>query len=445
MTSTRRSTTRAWYARLLPQILGLIAWTTCAVLPNCSETSEPALPPDTAPTSNAPGTSPPADASPGGKCAVPCAPATPNTCVSAKTLRRQEARGCGPDNCTYPSFDVECVEGCRDGACLGTDPCSNVSCTLPPDPACVGVNTLRVWSGGRCQAGKCSYTQTDTTCENGCENNACKGEPCAGIVCAQPPPATCSSPATRRSYGASGTCQQGTCSYAPTDTPCPYGCENGACKTTGCVAGMCAIPGGTFAMGSTLANDPSEQPVHMVTVAAFELDEFEVTVSAYAACVTAGGCTPAATTAFCNAGVSGKSNHPINCVTWSQASAYCTWIGKRLVTEEEWEYAARGTDGREYPWGNAAPGNQTCWNKSDSCAVGSFPTGKSPFGPQDMAGNVYEWTASLYSEDYSKPRTGTRYVFRGGSWHPAFTVRSANRKAGDTMAQGGVIGFRCGR
>ncbi len=221
-----------------------------------------------------------------------------------------------------------------------------------------------------------------------------------------------------------------------------------------CPNGMCLIPAGTFQMGSTNgASD--EQPVHAVTLAAFELDEFEVTVSQYAACVTAGGCTAAggsAVSSYCNAGVSGRDNHPINCVDWNQATTYCAWAGKRLPTEEEWEYAARGTDGREYPWGNAAPGNQLCWsgggtNRSSTCAVGSYPSGKSPFGVQDMSGNVWEWVSSLYASSYSSQPTGTARVGRGGSWfsNAASDVRSANRGSHASSRQSFVLGFRCAR
>lgn len=288
-------------------------------------------------------------------------------------------------------------------------------------------------------------------CANGCENGVCKSDPCAGVVCTQAPTPVCVNGTMRRTYAAAGVCQDGNCTYTPTDEACAYGCENGACKWSGCAAGMCAIPAGTFQMGS-LNGESDEKPVHAVTLAAYELDEFEVTVSQYAACVTAGGCTAAATGGACNAGVSGRDNHPINCVDWNQATTYCAWAGKRLPTEEEWEYAARGTDGREYPWGNAAPGNQLCWssggtNRSSTCAVGSYPSGKSPFGVQDMSGNVWEWVSSFYTLDYSSQPFGTSPVSRGGSWYydAASVVRSANRNRRASSFQSGNLGFRCAR
>ena len=206
-----------------------------------------------------------------------------------------------------------------------------------------------------------------------------------------------------------------------------------------CKPGMVPIPAGTFTMGDDKTTDKSGD----VKVAAFCMDRTEVTVTAYAACVKAGGCTPANTGSFCNAGVAGRQNHPINCVDWNQAEAYCQAQGLRLPTEEEWEYAARGTDGRLYPWGNAAPSNQLCWNRSghsnSTCAVGAYPKDRSPFGLVDMAGNVSEWTSSLYSDSDSNR------VFRGGSGrfgHPS-DVRSAARDRFDPSVLYGLLGFRC--
>ena len=218
-----------------------------------------------------------------------------------------------------------------------------------------------------------------------------------------------------------------------------------------CTGGMCAIPAGSFQMGSNNGFS-DEQPVHTETVGAFLMDEFEVTVDQYAACVSAGKCTAADTGGSCNAGVAGRGNHPINCVDWNQADAYCTSLGKRLPTEVEWEYAARGTDGRKYPWGNAAPASQLCWsgggtNRSSTCAVGSYPSGKSPFGVQDMAGNVWEWTSSLYTDDYNSAPTGTARVIRGGSWssYASSDGRSADRRDVGPSILYRNLGFRCAR
>lgn len=239
---------------------------------------------------------------------------------------------------------------------------------------------------------------------------------------------------------------------------------SGGAATSRVEGGMVAIPAGDFMMGSDDYED--EKPVLRVHVNGFSMDVTEVTVSAYQACVSAGGCAPAPTTVdwsgiteqgrskysgYCNGGKSEKGNHPINCVSWDQATAYCGWAKKRLPTEEEWEYAARGTEGRKYPWGGEAPASQLCWQREASgqgtCAVGSYPAGRSPFGLQDMAGNVSEWTSSLYSENYSKNRTGPARVSRGGGWfHVGLSnVRGADRRRNAPSDRSFDLGFRCAR
>ncbi|MEI7893165.1 MAG: SUMF1/EgtB/PvdO family nonheme iron enzyme, partial [Myxococcales bacterium] len=146
------------------------------------------------------------------------------------------------------------------------------------------------------------------------------------------------------------------------------------------------------------------------------MDLTEVTVSAYASCVTASQCaTPDTGTAY-NWGVTGKENHPINGVSSIDANTYCTWVGKRLPTEEEWEYAARYDDGRDYPWGSTAPSATLAnYNTSGTTAVGSFLAGNSKLGMQDLAGNVWEWTSTWYcSTPPCTGTSGTSRVLRGG-------------------------------
>lgn len=214
---------------------------------------------------------------------------------------------------------------------------------------------------------------------------------------------------------------------------------------------MVRIPRGTFMMGSDDGAD-DEKPVHRVIVASFEMDRTEVTVAAYQACVDTGTCEVASAGYLCNAGKADRANHPINCVDWNQARTFCAWAGKRLPTEEEWEYTARGTDGRNFPWGSRPePSDQLCWNrwtsKEGTCPVGSFPSGASPFGIQDMAGNVREWTSSRYSENYQEARPRYGFVPRGGSWDDsdADLVRSAIRIWDGPSYRDGNLGLRCAR
>lgn len=147
-----------------------------------------------------------------------------------------------------------------------------------------------------------------------------------------------------------------------------------------------------------------------------------------------------------------RLNHPINYVTHAQAAAYCAAQGKRLPTEAEWEYAARGTDGRIYPWGSQSPTSQLCWSgikpRHTTCAVGSYPLGASPFGVLDMAGNVAEWTSSPET-DTAGPGAfrirGRGYVLpepADADWYP---VRAdiASSASADEMARD--LGFRCAK
>ena len=225
-----------------------------------------------------------------------------------------------------------------------------------------------------------------------------------------------------------------------------------------CPSGMVRIPGGTFRIGSD-SGYPREKGGGQMTVASFCMDQTEVTVAAYTRCVGAGQCkddqmrgagagggTPPAEPE-CNYGAQGRDEHPVNCVDWIQADAYCTAQGKRLPTEEQWEYAARGGDEqRLYPWPDKTS-SDLCFNHPGTCPVGSYPSSDSRWGVHDMAGNVWEWTASVFC-DYplpSKRCQPKRRVIRGGGWNASdwSLVRGANRNAGKPSERGAGLGFRC--
>ncbi|MBI2505273.1 MAG: SUMF1/EgtB/PvdO family nonheme iron enzyme [Candidatus Latescibacteria bacterium] len=227
-------------------------------------------------------------------------------------------------------------------------------------------------------------------------------------------------------------------------------------------AGMIEIPAGPFAMGDDQGSGGDEDPEHQVELSAFWMDKNEVTAAQYRACVEGGTCSPAGQSTNCNAPLADRDAHPINCVDWTQANAYCQWAGKRLPTEAEWEKAARSTDERRYPWGDAPPDvARLNFNNNAGAteAVGSHPSGASPYGLLDMSGNVLEWTADYYSADYyalspaqdpqgpPPPAEGDFRVVRSSSWNTgdarALTTTVRNNFSATTADP--ALGFRCAR
>jgi len=237
---------------------------------------------------------------------------------------------------------------------------------------------------------------------------------------------------------------------------------------------MVFVPAGDFTMGSN-DGDNGEKPQHTVYLDAFWMDKYEVTNAQYKKCVDAGKCSrPSESKSYTRSSYYGNAsfdNYPVIYVSWNDAKTYCEWAGKRLPTEAEWEKAARGTDGRLYPWGNTFDGwrvnfcDRNCtldWaNKeyddgyADTAPVGSYPGGASLYGALDMAGNVWEWVADWYDEKYyaSSPRnnptgpsSGQYRVVRGGAWsNSGNIVRAANRIRNSPLSANDYVGFRCAR
>jgi formylglycine-generating enzyme required for sulfatase activity len=263
---------------------------------------------------------------------------------------------------------------------------------------------------------------------------------------------------------------------------------------------MLYVPAGEFEMGST-SGDGDEKPMHTVYLDAYWMDETEVTngmfveflndnlgiISVSGEAVNYDGkqiydlvCTGCAgwTDRIEWNGsrfsvISGYADHPAALVTWYGAQGYCDWAGVRMPTEAEWEKAARGTDGRMYPWGDGfdckrgnfddetsiddyvVPGGAGCDGYDRTSPVGSFASGKSPYGLYDMAGNVLEWVADWYDSGYyanspsrnpSGPSSGEYRVLRGGSWYGfGVDVRSAVRVRNDPSFAFFLAGFRCSR
>ncbi len=212
---------------------------------------------------------------------------------------------------------------------------------------------------------------------------------------------------------------------------------------------MALIPAGKFLMGEAEdIGSPNSQPRHEVYLDSYSIDLFEVTTSQYANFMES--TQRSAPKRWDQVDLSVHGSHPVLYVTWDDANAYCHWAGKRLPTEAEWEKAARGTDGRMYPWGNQEPTAQHANRHAnvmklskDSYAqfdgVGTYEDGKSPYGVYDLAGNAFEWVADWYDTDYYRssplknpqgPERGTRKVMRGGaSIHRDAFLRTTAREA----------------
>ena len=203
------------------------------------------------------------------------------------------------------------------------------------------------------------------------------------------------------------------------------------------------VPAGPFSRGSLRGAD-DERPVKVRTLPAFHIDRTEVTRAMYARCVSAKRC-PAI-----SIDLTVDTDVPVTNVSWSEARTFCAFAGGRLPSEDEWEKAARGSDGREFPWGGELDCGHANWgnfehegpcagkNPGKPAAAGSYPQGASPFGVLDMAGNVWEWVTDRYDRDL------TRRVVRGGSCCSYFVEpRAANRNAWDPGHRDGDLGFRC--
>ncbi len=221
--------------------------------------------------------------------------------------------------------------------------------------------------------------------------------------------------------------------------------------------GMVTIPAGIYLMGSPVERgSPEERPMHEAIVASFDIDRTEVTTRAYLACMRAGACKrPHEDSPFCNTENDAqrpdrgadRGDHPVNCIDYAQAEAYCAFAGKRLPTEREWEYAARGgAEERRFSWGEEDPTpERACYTHRGSCPVASFAPGA--FGLYDMSGNVWEWTSTWFGPYPGEATSGVYRVYRGGSWSRRFPkwLSTAMRNRYEPDHWNASLGARCVR
>ena len=254
--------------------------------------------------------------------------------------------------------------------------------------------------------------------------------------------------------------------------------EAGLCWEPQCMSGACLVPEGSFWMGCNEAIDTEceeqEFPYHQVFLSTFFIDEGEVTFGDYSDCVLSGSCNPPHTDdSLCHVlldegwgfgvlpEIFQSPVQPVVCLTREEAYTYCGWTGMRLCTEAEWEKAARGTDGRVYPWGNDEAGclKTTMKEATPGCGMNTTSAtctktlGNSPYGLCDMAGNAWEITGDWYDPDYyltsppenpPGPANGLYHVIRGGGYaNTSVRVRTSTRS--NTLYDGGRshVGFRC--
>ena len=225
---------------------------------------------------------------------------------------------------------------------------------------------------------------------------------------------------------------------------------------------MVFVPSGDFLRGSN-SDEPDAAPQRRITLSAYYIDRYAVSMARYRQCVSSGKCSAPEAEGHCTWGKPGKDDHPINCVSWFQADEYCRWAGKLLPTEAQWEKAATGPKPRRYPWGKIPPDcalanfalnpDKKKYCHDGTVKVNKYPGGASPYGALQMAGNVFHWVKDWYGKEYYRsseardpmgPFEGKYRVVRGGSWFSREAdLRTTMRGPLPPGAKYNYLGFRC--
>ncbi len=377
--------------------------------------------------------------------------------------------GCAPESGECGATPLADGTVCDDDdACTEEDACAAGACAGGVSPCDDGNQCSE---DGCDKTGGCTHTPAGGLLCNADENLCTESDICIQDICIAGTPLICDD-GTNCTVDACVPSQG--CVFIPVANGKPCGdagaetmCQAGQCKPVVPPDGMSWVPEGIFQMGCNAATDNQckihEKPYHGVQVSTFFIDTTEVTAGAWLECVTKAICSAPTLTGSGDAtyGVPSKTEFPVNYVTWDQAKLYCSWRSARLCTEAEWELAARGTDGRRYPWGDKAPtcslANFNGCPEKSAKAAGATPAGVSPYGAHDMAGNLREWVADWYQSDWytvdggvkavldpTGPKAGTAKVVRGGYYKSdAPELRVSSRGFVSPQLSAETLGFRC--
>ena len=425
---------------------------------------------------------------PSGSCKVN--PSTVQTCSTvgdsacSKTVCEPKTKSCVKK---LSSDNVLCEDG---NPCTSGDTCQGGTCKAGTNLCACKVDADCLDDGNACNG--------LPFCDTAAQPAQCKVKPNSAVTCPTNKTGcaiqTCD-PKTGLCGAGAGPCDdsnlctldqcdvnKGTCQSLPAidGAPCGAGSVCAASKCIAIVSEMALVPSGQTWLGCA-ATDPqcsaAEQPQHLVKLPAYWIDRFEVTASQYKVCVDTGNCAaPTSTDAACNWAKPQRTKHPINCLTWTAAQSYCTWAGKRLATEAEWEMAARGpcansepsqclNEVKPFPWGvKPATCAQTVMADpvtGNGCGLGTTAVAgiqtadTSPVGVRDLGGNVSEWVLDTWDPDFyavspsiSPVNTGSgaSKTVRGGSFmSPKTKIRSSYRQSGPPDGSSAAVGVRCAK